>query len=320
MNDETYSVDGAVATSPAQTLVDGARTAWAIKDPSTKCEAVTRLAKLVDQVSSTIAIESSPPMQRLCRSDTFATCLDQLEPGRPSRPRLVHPSKVARRQTGRAGGRAVLLHAIAHIEFNAINLALDAAWRYPNMPVEFARDWVSVAIDEVRHFQMLCDELNKESIEYGDFDAHDGLWAMARRTAADLTARMALVPRVLEARGLDATPVIQQKLKAAGDDVAVALLQVLLDEEVSHVRIGDGWFRRLCLSHGEQPEARYQQLINEFDAPTPKLPLNTEARLKAGFSQSELDWLTDVASGSGRQHDSVSATPHNDVAGDRRSD
>jgi len=224
-------------------------------------------------------------------SSTKPVRVDELEPGRPQRPQLVHPSMVAKRQTGRAGGRGSMLHAIAHIEFNAINLALDAVWRYPHMPPTYTHDWISVAVDEARHFMLLCEELNVEGLKYGDFDAHDGLWAMARRTADDLTARMALVPRVLEARGLDATPVIQRKLAAVGDKRGVALLQLLLDEEIGHVRIGDFWFRQLCASAARDVEATYRELLLAFEAPLPKSPMNRGARIEAGFSERELDWL-----------------------------
>jgi len=269
-------------------LLHRARVAWQTADPRSKCDLVFALDEAVAPGSTDktgIAERISTPCS------TTPIMLDDLEPGRPDRPSLVHPAKVAKRQTGRAGGRGSMLHAIAHIEFNAINLALDAVWRYPNMPLAYTRDWVSVAVDEARHFNMLCDELQNENLRYGDFDAHDGLWAMARRTAHDLIARMALVPRVLEARGLDATPVIQRKLDAIGDQRGVAVLQQLLDEEIRHVRIGDFWFRQLCASSARDAETAYRELLQAFEAPLPKSPMNCTARLEAGFSQAELDWL-----------------------------
>lgn len=266
-----------------------ARLAWSENDPSTKCALVASLAKSVESHTGA-AVSSRPPSASYSFDDAAAT-IEELEPGRPSQPKLVHASAVAKRQTGRAGGRGPMLHAIAHIEFNAINLALDAVWRYPGMPPSFTFDWISVAADEARHFQMLCDELVVEGHEYGDFDAHDGLWSMAQRTAEDLVARMALVPRVLEARGLDATPVIQRKFAAIGDTQGVELLQVLLDEEIRHVKIGDYWFRALCNSRALDAEATYRELVTLFKAPMPKPPINTSARIEAGFSADELQWL-----------------------------
>ncbi len=274
----------------AQQLRAGAHSAWIICDPFSKREAVEKLkaplqslAAIVDKNDSALVVD---PLH------TVPVTIDDLEPGRPSRPSLVAAADVPKRQTGRAGGRGALLHAIAHIEFNAINLALDAVWRYPNMPISYAMDWVSVALDESRHFTLLCDEMDIDGVSYGDFAAHDGLWDMARRTASDLVARMALVPRVLEARGLDATPVIQRKLKAVGDQRGVDLLQVLLDEEIRHVYIGDIWFRRVCASFNRDPDATYRELLIAFNAPWPKPPLNHAARLEAGFSTEELAWLT----------------------------
>ena len=214
-----------------------------------------------------------------------------LEPGRPEAPALVHPSRVARRRTGTRAGRGAMLHAIAHIEFNAINLALDAAWRFEKMPPEFVADWISVAVDEARHFQMLTIEMARDQYLYGDFDAHDGLWMMARRTVADCQARMAVVPRVMEARGLDATPVIQKKLASAGDQAGVDLLQVILDEEIRHVRIGDFWFRQICRQRQEQPDTVFRDMLKRFDAPMPNGWINREARRSAGFSDDELNWL-----------------------------
>jgi len=200
-------------------LCGAARAIWAIADPARKCAELAMLASRVGELAPPLSTREET--LDVSGFDTSAATTEHLEPGRPDVPNLVHASKVAKRQTGRAGGRGPMLHAIAHIEFNAINLALDAAWRYPEMPSRFTTDWILVAADEARHFLMLCDELQAEGLAYGDFDAHDGLWSMARRTAGDLIARMALVPRVLEARGLDATPVIQRKLAAVGDDQGV---------------------------------------------------------------------------------------------------
>ena len=212
-------------------------------------------------------------------------------PGRPARPRLVAPTAVPLRSPFTAPGRAALLHAIAHIEFNAINLALDAVWRFAGMPPSYYADWLRVASEEALHFTLLRDHLRTLDHDYGDFDAHDGLWAMAERTAGDPLARMALVPRTLEARGLDATPPMQARLAQAGDARAVAILDIILRDEIGHVALGDRWFRHFCAQRGLEPEATYLSLMREFDAPWPPRPLNVEARQRAGFSSAEIACL-----------------------------
>lgn len=210
-------------------------------------------------------------------------------PGRPLRPRLVPPQKVPARSAQHAVGRAALLHAIAHIEFNAINLALDAVWRFAGLPQEFYIDWLRVAHEEALHFTLLTDHLATLDHDYGDWDAHDGLWQMAEATKADPLARMALVPRTLEARGLDATPLIQTKLAAAGDQAAVAILDIILRDEIGHVAIGNRWFRWLCADAGQDPEAIYPELARRYRAPRLRPPFNRPARLAAGFTERELD-------------------------------
>jgi len=209
-------------------------------------------------------------------------------PGRPGRPRLVAPRELPSRPVGTAQGRAALLHAIAHIELNAIDLAADAVWRFTDMPDAFARDWAGVAADEARHFLLIRDELLARGHDYGDFDAHDGLWTMAERTAHDVLHRMALVPRVLEARALDATPPMQARLRAAGDERAADLLQTILDEEIGHVAIGDNWFRWLCAQRGLAPRETFVALLRDYRAPRQSGWINREARLKAGFDPQEL--------------------------------
>ena len=267
-----------------------ARIAWSEPDPSLKCEAVERLGDALSTRQGNDLADANTSVASTA-FDMTAMADAPLEPGRPQRPELVLAHKVPRRSAGSQAGLAALLHSIAHIEFNAINLALDAVWRFNAMPAAFVADWVSVAQDEARHFQMLVHELQRLDTQYGDFTAHDGLWMMARRTADDLIARMALVPRVLEARGLDATPVIQRKLRASGHTDAVGVLQIILDEEVRHVAIGNDWYSRLCLQSGLDPEQRFRALIKSFDAPLPKGPINHDARLAAGFTPTELAWL-----------------------------
>jgi uncharacterized ferritin-like protein (DUF455 family) len=213
-------------------------------------------------------------------------------PGRPARPRLVAPKDVPMRSPSTLEGRAALLHAVTHIEFNAINLALDAVWRFSAMPVAFYSDWLRVASEEALHFTLLREHLLTLGFDYGQFDAHDGLWAMTQRTAHDITARMALVPRTLEARGLDAAPPMQAKLKQAGDLRAVEILGVILRDEVGHVAIGNHWYRWLCARDGHDPVALYGELATRYQAPRLRPPFNHAARLAAGFTEAELALLS----------------------------
>lgn len=219
------------------------------------------------------------------------------EPGRPARPTLVPPQKLAQRRVVTLEGHAALLHSITHIEFNAINLALDCIWRFRSFPAEFHAGWLDVAAEEATHFRLIRERLRALGFDYGDFPAHNGLWEMACKSAHDPLARMALVPRVLEARGLDATPPIIAKLKAIGDLESVAVLEVILHDEIGHVALGDHWFRLLCAMQGRDAEATYLDMIEAFDAPRPRPPLHEAARLAAGFSPRELRRLSggDVA-------------------------
>ena len=212
-------------------------------------------------------------------------------PGRPERPQLVPTLQVPKRSPFTTEGRAALLHAIAHIEFNAINLALDAVWRFAGMPHEFYLDWLKVAAEEALHFTLLHEHLQGLGRQYGDFDAHDGLWTMAERTAGDVLARMALVPRTLEARGLDATPPLQAKLARAGDTRAVEILDIILRDEIGHVEIGNRWYRQLCRERGLDPLALYPDLVRQYEAPRLRPPFNLSARHAAGFSEEELAYL-----------------------------
>jgi uncharacterized ferritin-like protein (DUF455 family) len=213
-------------------------------------------------------------------------------PGRPMRPRLVSPAHVPRRSLHTPQGRAALLHAVAHIEFNAINLALDAIWRFADMPADYYRDWARVAAEEALHFSLLSEHLASLGHTYGDFDAHDGLWTMVEKTKHNITARMALVPRTLEARGLDATPPMQAKLAQAGDARAVDILDIILRDEIGHVAIGNRWYRWLCARDGHDPIAHFEQLLVAYHAPRPKPPFNLDARRRAGFDAEELVRLT----------------------------
>ena len=213
-------------------------------------------------------------------------------PGRPDRPNLVAPRNVASRGLGTQEGRAAFVHAIAHIEFNAINLACDAVHRFRGMPREFYSDWVGVAADEARHFKMLRERLQQLGHDYGDFDAHNGLCEMAEMTAHSCRERMALVPRVLEARGLDVTPGMIVRLRTVGDDATAAILEVILREEVAHVAAGSRWFRWCCERDGIDPDMEFARLVALHARGSVRGPFNLDAREAAGFSAAELDSLT----------------------------
>ena len=210
------------------------------------------------------------------------------EPGRPERPRLVHPHDVANRGLGSPEGRAAFVHAIAHIEFNAINLAWDAVYRFRGMPRDYYADWIAVAADEARHFAMLRERLREFGHDYGDFDAHNGLWEMAVKTAHSCRDRMALVPRVLEARGLDVTPGMIARLRDVGDETTAAILEVILREEVAHVAAGSRWFRWCCERDGAEPEVEFARLFALHARGAVRGPLNLNARSAAGFSAAEM--------------------------------
>ena len=209
-------------------------------------------------------------------------------PGRPEKPELVSPLSVMRRSMNTPQGRAILIHALAHIEFNAINLALDAMWRFPDMPAAYYSDWLQVAAEEALHFTLLAEHLQTLGYAYGDFPAHNSLWEMAAKTQHDVLARIALVPRTMEARGLDATPPVRAKLAQAGDSEAAAILDVILRDEIGHVAIGNRWYGWLCEQRGLEPVATYAQLAKEYAAPVLRGPFNLEARRAAGFSELEL--------------------------------
>ncbi|MFC0351052.1 ferritin-like domain-containing protein [Undibacterium danionis] len=210
-------------------------------------------------------------------------------PGRPLRPELVPPLGVKRRAMNTVEGRATLIHALAHIEFNAINLALDAVWRFPDMPEAYYSDWLQVAQEEAYHFSLLADHLVTLGYEYGDFPAHNSLWELAERTQDDVLSRMALVPRTMEARGLDATPALRAKIAQAGDQAAAEILDIILRDEIGHVAIGNRWFAYLCEQRQLEPIACFAQLAARFRAPTLRAPFNVEARLAAGFTPQELN-------------------------------
>ncbi|WBS00402.1 ferritin-like domain-containing protein [Pseudoduganella sp. SL102] len=224
-----------------------------------------------------------------CALDAGAALADSPAiPGRPARPELVSPASVGRRSMATAEGRAMLIHALAHIEFNAVNLALDALWRFPGMPEQYYADWLRVANEEATHYRLLAAHLATLGHAYGDFPGHDSLWEMVHKTRGDITARMALVPRTLEARGLDAVPPMRAKLAQAGDRVAAEILDIILRDEVGHVEIGNRWYRWLCEGQGLEPYGTYDELVEKYRAPVLKGPFNLEARRLAGFTEEEM--------------------------------
>lgn len=189
-------------------------------------------------------------------------------------------------------GRAILIHALAHIEFNAINLALDAIWRFPGMPSAYYADWLQVAAEEALHFSLLAAHLQTQGFAYGDFPAHNSLWDMAEKTCGDVLARIALVPRTMEARGLDASPAVRAKLAQAGDMAAAAILDLILRDEIGHVSIGNHWYGWLCTRRGLEPVSTYAALAAQYAAPQMRGPFNLDARRAAGFSELELAALS----------------------------
>ena len=245
-----------------------------------------------DADAKAAAVRALPPVLQL---DDNARCRLLAEPagvpGRPARPELRHPSEMKNRAVGSIEGRAALLHALAHIESNAIDLALDIVWRFEGMPEAFYLDWLQVAREEALHFELLHAHLRELGFAYGDFPAHTGLWGMAEKTSGDLLARLALVPRTLEARGLDASPAIRNKLISVGDRRGGEIIDIILRDEIGHVAVGNRWYRHLCRQEALDPVHTYAELALRYGAPTLKGPFNFEARRAAGFDEAELALL-----------------------------
>ena len=219
--------------------------------------------------------------------------IDQISiPGRPENPELVHPSQVARRKLTSLQGRIALVHAICHIEFNAINLALDAAYRFQSMPRQYYEDWMRIATEEAKHFLLLSTRLRELGSCYGELNAHNGLWEMAIKTQTSVVERMALVPRVLEARGLDVTPGMIERLTAVDDFETVAILKIILREEIGHVEVGTRWFRYACEQKQLDSESTFIRLLNQYEVSVGVGPLHIDAREQAGFSERELKALS----------------------------
>lgn len=249
-----------------------------IADPDARCQAAKAVARFAGPVDAAATIAEPPGI-----------------PARPARPQLVAPAALASRAVGSSEGRAALLHALAHIEFNAIGLALDHLWRFAGMPADYYRDWARVAGEEALHFELLRVRLQEAGFDYGDFPAHDGLWDAARRTADDVLARMAVVPRTLEARGLDASPAVREKFASIGDLQSAQVIDVILRDEVGHVAVGSRWFKYLCEQRGLDPLAEQIALARRHGAPRPAARMNLAARRAAGFSEAELRALGELS-------------------------
>ena len=212
-------------------------------------------------------------------------------PGHPDKPVLVAAKDLPRRRNSKETGNATLIHAITHIEFNAINLAWDAIARFPDLPRQFYDDWARVAFEEAEHFTLLRNHLLSLGYDYGDFPAHTGMWEMAQKTHHDPLIRMALVPRVLEARGLDVTPKMMNKLRGSGEHRAVEILEIILAEEIGHVKIGTHWFNYLCEQRELDPLSVFKDLLDNYFDGKLRGPFNIEARLQAGFTDAEMALL-----------------------------
>ena len=249
------------------------------------------------KVNGVIALKDGIALKTASLSVATSQCSCALQasskaiPGRPEKPELVAPLQLPKRSMRTTEGRAALIHALAHIEFNAINLALDAIWRFDNMPENYYTDWLIVAAEEAYHFSLLNAHLQTFGFSYGDFVGHNSLWEMVDRTKDDVLARMALVPRTMEARGLDATPATRNKFAQVGDAAMAEILAIILRDEIGHVAIGNTWFNWLCVQRKLEPIATFEKLCVDYSAPKLKPPFNIEARRSAGFSEAELALL-----------------------------
>lgn len=248
--------------------------------------AVLAEARIEDKLAATDRLRSDW-QAGLLEAAPYDEAQPLTEPGRPERPELLPPQAMPRRDLNGPEGHAALIHALCHIEFTAINLALDAAYRFQGLPDGYYADWLKVAAEEVLHFRLLRDHLRGLGHDYGDLPAHGGLWESAMATAHDPLARMAVIPRYFEARGLDVTPGIQAKLRGYGDAAGAGILDIVLRDEIGHVAAGDRWFRHLCGQRGLDPVAEWRRQIAAAHLSVPRGPFNVEARAKAGFPVTE---------------------------------
>lgn len=256
--------------APLLNLRSAAMLAWGETDPVLKAQA-------------TLALDLDWPVDTDVHLQAPVT-----GPGRAERPRLVPHTQLKAKSMATPEGRAMLVHSIAHIELNAIDLALDVVWRFAGMPDVFYTDWVRIAQEEAKHFSLLRQHLVSLGFDYGDFPAHNSLWEMAERTKDDILARIGIVPRTMEARGLDASPGVKNKLVSVGDHRAGEILDIILEDEIGHVAAGNRWYRFLCAERGLDPLGTYAMLIAQYDAPKLRPPFNMAARRLAGFDEAEL--------------------------------
>ena len=256
-------------------------------NPRRKCELTFALASQWQQsqlsrIDQTQRVESTDPRSTILALDT---------PGQPDLPKLVNPRQFKRRSMSSAAGRLGCLQAFAHIEFNAMNIALDAVYRFRPMPMQYVSDWLLVASEEAKHFLLLDDCLNERGSFYGEHDAHRGLWDMVCKTRHDVLHRMALVPRVMEARGLDVTPSMIARFGEAKDLRAVEILEIIYKDEIGHVRIGNFWYQTLCDERKLDSAQTFSELVDLYMGGKLRGPFNWPARLEAGFDAAELKAL-----------------------------
>ena len=267
---EAHCLLWALPAITMQTLRSAALIPWAQTDPNLKAQAA-------------LALDLSLPV---CALDSLSA--PTAGPGRAARPLLVPHTQLKAKSMATPEGRAMLVHSIAHIELNAIDLALDVVWRFAGMPESFYTDWVRIAQEEAKHFSLLRQHLLDLGFDYGDFPAHNTLWDMAERTQGDILARIGIVPRTMEARGLDASPGVKNKLLSVGDHRAGEILDIILEDEIGHVAAGNRWYRYVCTQRGLDPVRTYAELIAQYDAPKLRPPFNMTARRLAGFEDAEL--------------------------------
>ncbi len=246
-------------------------------DPAAKCDLAAGLSR--DWRKGDMLVFTESPILQID------------DAGRPEAPSLVDPRQLERRGVSTESGRIKLLHAFAHIEFNAINIALDAAYRFRQMPSQYVDDWLRVASEEASHFQLLEQTLHERGSYYGAYPAHRGLWDMVCKTRHNALHRMALVPRVMEARGLDVTPMMIKKFRQADDAAAVAILERIYRDEIDHVRVGNHWYQLLCEQQNLDTEVTFRALIDQYMGGKLRGPFNWSARIEAGFTAAELSAL-----------------------------
>lgn len=258
--------------------------------PADAAIAVLRCADPASKVAAAKAALAA--LERWSDGNAAALATPPQRPARPDKPTLTAPANLPKRRLGSAEGRVALLHAVAHIEFNAIDLAFDMAARFHQSIADngldgevFLADWVRIGEEEARHFGLIEARLNEYGATYGDLPAHDGLWEAAEATAHDVSARLAIAPMVLEARGLDVTPGMIERLTGAGDNSSADILQTIYDDEIGHVRVGEKWFHAICMVNQCEPKATFRALRAKYFAGSLKPPFNHAARAAAGMDR-----------------------------------